>query len=228
MLQKSLQIKMERKELQWCMLALSFLSCRFCWSPFPCTGSSSISRSERALTWWEGIKGVSLLLPSFSLDNIEIYLDRAQTIPVPQTNLLTLGVANLFCFQAEPEIREQKTNAQFCSIMHACPPLKQASALTCTASFSNMSHCTLQSEAKESKNTTTCFAFSEYSPTAIDDIHKVTLGRKTWYHVAFNCTLVIESKKMRTKSCDHCFLLATSMLSLKALHWLHKVPNSGA
>lgn len=55
---------------------------------------SLISRSERALAWWEGIKGVSLLLPPFSLDNTAIYLDRSRIILVPGTNLLTLGVAN--------------------------------------------------------------------------------------------------------------------------------------
>lgn len=37
---------------------------------------------------------MSLLLPSFPLDNTEIYLDISQIIPVPGTNLLTLGVAN--------------------------------------------------------------------------------------------------------------------------------------
>lgn len=49
--------------------------------------SSLISRSERALAWWEGTKGVSLLLPSFSLDNTKIYLDKSEIIPVPRTNL---------------------------------------------------------------------------------------------------------------------------------------------
>lgn len=59
--------------------------------------------------------------------------------------------------------------------MLSYPLQRWDSALICQASFW---HRILQSGARELKNTTTCFAFSKYSPAAVDDIHKGVLGKK--------------------------------------------------